>query len=82
MDSKVKSAFNKVKSDYLKLSNEVLDISTQLNKIKKSNKLGDDVTNQIKKLDNLDLEGFVINMEKEFRSINTLINSFNQTVEK
>lgn len=78
MDSQIKKSFGKVKADYLRLANEVLDVSGKLNRINKQIELSEDVKIQIKRLEKINLEKFVVNMEKEFKSINTLITQFNE----
>ncbi len=82
MDKKIKKSFGKVKADFLKVNNEILDVRVQLNKLSKKNEVGIDIQAQLNRLEKVDLERFVVNMEKEFRSINVLIKSFNSKFEE
>lgn len=77
MDPKIKKSFDKVKADYLRVTNEVLDVRTKLGKLNKQAELTQDVQLQLKRLEKVNLDKFVVNMEKEFKSINTLIHEFN-----
>ena len=63
MDPKIKKSFDKVKADYLKVTNEVLDVRTKLGKINKQIELTQDVQIQLKRLEKVNLDKFVINME-------------------
>ena len=67
MDKKVKLAFSKVKDDYSKIFFEIESIKSNVNNIYKNSKLSLEIEEQLKRLDKIDLEKFVINMEKEFR---------------
>lgn len=78
MDKKIQKSFGKVKADYLRLSNEILNVHSELKKVSKQIELTGDVKIQIKKLEKINLESFVINMENEFKSINELIKTFNK----
>lgn len=77
-EKKLKQAFSKVKTDFDLLDLEVSQIKTHLGKLSQGISISSDIQKQIKKLENVDLETFVLNLESEFKSIHTLMTDFNQ----
>ncbi|MFW5704865.1 MAG: hypothetical protein ACOCXG_03390 [Nanoarchaeota archaeon] len=69
-EKKLKVAFSNIKKD-------IEDLQKQVKKAKELATLNEDIKLQLETLKNFNLEGFVENMEEEFKSINKLLQTFN-----
>lgn len=70
INTKLKNAFILIKKDILSLTNEIKNL-------KKNNQLSDEVKKQIKKIESFNLDRFTLDMKKELKSIEDLIDEFN-----
>lgn len=69
-EEKLKLAFARIKTD-------MSLIQSELSSLKKSNTLNQDVKAQLQQLKNYNLEKFIVTLENEFKSMNSLIREFN-----
>lgn len=69
-EDKLKLAFGRIKNDMVLIQKELM-------LLKKGNTLNQDVKAQLEQLKNYNLEKFIITLENEFKSTNSLIREFN-----
>jgi hypothetical protein len=74
---KLKVAFLKVRNDYNALEDKLNQLKNKVEESETRIPIENDIEKTIKKLDKVDFEKFTTNLENEFKSINILINEFN-----
>ncbi len=76
-EEKLKIAFARVKRDHQELANNLIHVNSKINDLSRMAILSDEIKEKIRKLDTINLEKFILNLENEFKSINNLTKDFN-----